>query len=187
MKIFSKKNRRFFIFFSLITVFFSVNNAVFAQIRRGVQKAKIMDSGVIAVVPCANPSIDTTHNADGSIMYVLECQMEKLLYNVVVIKSPTAATGTAAEREYRLIFYANQFKTMMEIETCPTFKQEQKLATTPDAVGVSYICEGKEGVKYAIQGWQYDKEIVLYAIAGTVLPATETMLPFFNSVVFAQK
>jgi hypothetical protein len=171
--------------FSLTLVFlFCGSGTLSAQIRRGEAKIIIMDSGVAARVPCGNPTVDTTHNADGSIMYVVECQMETALYNVVVIKSPTAATGTAAEREYRLIFYANQFKTMMEIESCPIFERDKKSPVQTEAVGIYYVCTAKDGSKYAIQGWQLDNRIVLYSISGTELPSLEAMQPFFNSVYF---
>ena len=171
------------IFYSLaLALFVSINSS--AQIRRDVQKAKIMDSGVVAHVPCFNPTIDTTHNADGSIMYVVECQMEPVLYNIIVIKSQTTAGGSVAEREYRLLSYTTQFKTMMDIESCPVFKRDDKLLGNPDVIGLSYVCTGKDGVKFAIQGWQYDKEVVLYSISGPELPKTEAMNPLFNSVVF---
>ena len=183
MKLLVPAPSRFYYLFAIVCFAFSVQG-VFAQRRIANPRVNILDSGIQARMPCGNPSIDTTHQADGGTMYVTECQIDKLLYNVVIVKSLAAVVGTPSEREYRLIFYANQYKSMMDIETCPIFKREQKLANNEAVVGVFYECRGKDGLQFAIQGWQLGQQIVLYSVAGISLPPTEQMEPFFSSVLF---
>ncbi len=206
----SQRSRFFFLFFCFFSInFFGINQHIFAQNKvsntpeatsqnnpqktllkeenkalPNMMRTRLLDSGVEAKFPCSDPKIDTMHNADNSVMYVAECNVEKMLYSLVVLKTQNPASGTATEREYRLIFYANQFKTMLDIETCSVFTRDLKMPNNTEVVGVQYRCEDKNGVKYAIQGWVYGKQIVLYTVSSSELPENQVFQSLYNSVLF---
>ncbi len=189
-------------FFFFMVIFFGFDKNIFAQntpenipAKSDQQKtgnktpqtpmrARIMDSDVEARFPCSAPNIDTMHNADNSVMYVAECNEAEKLYSLVILKTQNAASGTAAEREYRLIFYANQFKTMIDVENCPVFIRDVKMPNNTEVVGIQYRCDDKSGMKYAIQGWLYDKQIVLYTVSSKDLPENKAFEFLYNSVLF---
>ncbi len=116
---------------------------------------------------------ETEYSEDSSLVYVSECEKEKINYGVICVKL-LVSIDNLNKAEESLISYLDYLKNSFKIIKSAGYGKGHRLANDEKTRGVLDYWEDSEKNKWKIKGWTNGKYIgVLYGYSNNDLPESK--------------